>query len=553
MRRLLPAVLREEPQFRLLFWGHALSMIGDRITFVALPFAVLSIGGGAGEVGIVIAATTLPFAAFSLLGGVWADRLPRHRVMLVSDLVRMVSQAVAAALLLSGSAEVWQLAALGVVFGTADAFFSPALTGLIPALVAPERLQEANALRALVMSSGMVSGPAIAGVLVAVLGPGGAIAVDAVTFAASAVALSRLRPVAAERLDAQEPRFLAQLAAGFREIRARRWVQGFLIVLFAYHVVVLPAIFVLGPVLAEKELGGVAAWAVITAAFGIGSIAGDLLILRFKPSRPLLWAGIGFTLASTQALIIGSGLPVAAIAALEAAAWRVEGLQAWTPPARAQATHTALCTLMQRLEASSGADSAGDIALVRGVYDEILRHRFDDADVRLNDLVQLEHIASGYPNRGAFLSALALEPPSATSDLAQGRDTDDDDALVISTIHSAKGKEWDAVFVIWAADGWIPSARATKDLQQVEEERRLFYVALTRAKRHLHVSYPLYAYASRWSADFALDQKSRFLDAQTTATMQRIHMASPAPDTPAPAPAITSTLDLRAALRSRFS
>ena len=242
-----------------------------------------------------------------------------------------------------------------------------------------------------------------------------------------------------------------------------------------------------------------------------------------------------------------------AIAALEAAAWRVEGLQAWTPPARAQATHTALCTLMQRLEASSGADSAGDIALVRGVYDEILRHRFDDADVRLNDLVQLEHIASGYPNRGAFLSALALEPPSATSDLAQGRDTDDDDALVISTIHSAKGKEWDAVFVIWAADGWIPSARATKDLQQVEEERRLFYVALTRAKRHLHVSYPLYAYASRWSADFALDQKSRFLDAQTTATMQRIHIASPAPDTPAPAPAITSTLDLRAALRSRFS
>ena len=318
MRRLLPAVLREEPQFRLLFWGHALSMIGDRIAFVALPFAVLSIGGGAGEVGLVIAATTLPFAAFSLLGGVWADRLPRHRVMLVSDLVRMVSQAVAAVLLLSGSAEVWQLAALGLVFGTADAFFSPALTGLVPALVAPERLQEANALRALVMSSGMVSGPAIAGVLVAVLGPGGAIAVDAATFAASAVALSRLRPAATERRDAEEPRFLAQLSAGFREIRARRWVQGFLIVLFTYHVVVLPAIFVLGPVLAEKELGGVAAWAVITAAFGVGSIAGDLLILRFKPSRPLLWAGIGFTLASTQALIIGSGLPVAAIAALEA-------------------------------------------------------------------------------------------------------------------------------------------------------------------------------------------------------------------------------------------
>ena len=318
MRPLLPAVLREEPQFRLLFWGHSLSMIGDRITFVALPFAVLSIGGGVGEVAVVIAATTLPFAVFSLLGGVWADRLPRHRVMLVSDLVRMVSQGSAAVLLLSGSAEVWHLAVLGVAFGISDAFFMPALTGLMPALVPPHRLQEANAMRALVLSFGMVSGPAIAGVLVATLGPGGAMAIDAATFAASAFVLARLRPAVAERLLERAPAFLSELAAGFAEIRRRVWVQGFLVVLFVYSVVVLPAIFVLGPVLAEEELGGVGAWAIITAAFGLGSVAGDLLILRFKPERPLLWAAVGFAVASTQALIIGSGLPVGAIAALEA-------------------------------------------------------------------------------------------------------------------------------------------------------------------------------------------------------------------------------------------
>lgn len=243
-----------------------------------------------------------------------------------------------------------------------------------------------------------------------------------------------------------------------------------------------------------------------------------------------------------------------AIASLEAAGWRIEGLAAWDAPPRAAATHTALTTLMQRLSASSGADPGADIALVRGVYDDILRQRFDDADVRLNDLVQLEHIASGYPNRGAFLSALALEPPSATSDLARGSDTEEADALVISTIHSAKGKEWDAVFVLWAADGWIPSSRAIKDAQQIEEERRLFYVALTRARRHLHVSYPLYAYASRWSADFALDQKSRFLDAGVLATMQRVRIEPPPPPDlpPAPVPP-TSTLDVRAALRSRFN
>ena len=243
-----------------------------------------------------------------------------------------------------------------------------------------------------------------------------------------------------------------------------------------------------------------------------------------------------------------------AIAVLEAAAWRVDGLNAWNPPPRAATTHAALIALMQRLSAGSGADPAGDIASVRGVYDDILRQRFDDAEVRLNDLVQLEHIASGYPNRGAFLSALALEPPSATSDLAQGSDNEETDALVISTIHSAKGKEWEAVFVIWAADGWIPSSRAIKDAQQIEEERRLFYVALTRAKRHLHVSYPLYAYASRWSADFALDQKSRFLDDRVLGTMQRVQIvAPPAPEPPPDAVLPTSTLDLRAALRSRFS
>ena len=243
-----------------------------------------------------------------------------------------------------------------------------------------------------------------------------------------------------------------------------------------------------------------------------------------------------------------------AIAALEGRSWRVEGLQGWAPPPRAVATHGALCTLMLRVTASSGADPGDDIALIRSVYDDILRARYDDAEVRLTDLVQLEHIASGYPDRGAFLSALALEPPSATSDLAQARETEEDDALVISTIHSAKGKEWEAVFVLWAADGWIPSSRAIKDALQVEEERRLFYVALTRAKRHLHVSYPLYAYASRWSADFALDQKSRFLDAGVLATMQRVQIAPPAAPEPLPEPAPpTPTLDVRAALRSRFT
>jgi MFS family permease len=317
---LLPAVLREEPQFRLLFAGQALSMLGDRITFVALPFAVLAIGGSASDVGLVVAAATIPFALFALLGGVWADRLPRHRLMLASDLVRLVTQAVAAGLLLTGAAEVWHLVVLMAVFGTADAFFAPALTGLLPAVVAPERLQEANALRSLVLSGGLVIGPAIAGVLVVLVGPGGAIAFDAATFAASSVALALLRPRTVERVDVTEPTLLRGLREGFAEVRARPWVQIFLAVLCMYHVVVLPAIYVLGPVLAERELDGAQTWAIVTAGFGLGAILGNVLVLHWKPSRPLLVAAAAFVVASCQAAIVGSGLSVWGIAGLEAIA-----------------------------------------------------------------------------------------------------------------------------------------------------------------------------------------------------------------------------------------
>lgn len=322
MTRLLPAVLREEPQFRRLFAGMSLSALGDRITFVALPFAVLSIGGGVGEVGIVVAAASLPFVVFTLIGGVVADRVRRHRLMLVTDLVRLLTQTIAAVLLISGNAEVWQLAVLFAVFGTADAFFAPAATGLLLLTVAPHNLQAAAGLRSLLMSTGMVLGPAIAGVLIAVASPGWALAVDALTFAASAVALATLdprEPTAEEAAAAAPPAgFLRELRAGFAEVRSRSWVWTGLIGIAVYHVVVLPSIFVLGPVLAERELGGASSWALVTAAFGIGSVVGDVIVIRVRFSRPLLVGTCALTVASCQALIVGSGLPVAGIAALEA-------------------------------------------------------------------------------------------------------------------------------------------------------------------------------------------------------------------------------------------
>jgi DNA helicase-2/ATP-dependent DNA helicase PcrA len=187
------------------------------------------------------------------------------------------------------------------------------------------------------------------------------------------------------------------------------------------------------------------------------------------------------------------------------------------------------------------------------MYDKILVERYDRAEPRLADLDQLATIASGYPGRAAFLAALALEPPQSTRDIATGASgrEEDDDALILSTAHSAKGKEWDAVFLIWAADGWFPSSRAIGDAEQLEEERRLMYVALTRARKHLAVVHPLNTYATRWGADYSIDQLSRFLDRGVQSLMERVVVgeenAPPAPETPKPA-----GIDLRGLLRGRF-
>src|SRR5438067_4076797 len=125
-----------EPRFRLLWLGQATSTLGDGLVPVALAFAVIkTLDRGPTALGVVLAAQTLPLVAFVLAGGVWADRLPRQMVMLVSDVVRGAVQATMAVLLLSGRAELWHLVVLAAIYGTAQAFFQPAATGRVPATI----------------------------------------------------------------------------------------------------------------------------------------------------------------------------------------------------------------------------------------------------------------------------------------------------------------------------------------------------------------------------------------------------------------------------------
>jgi hypothetical protein len=232
--------------------------------------------------------------------------------MVAADLVRMLSQGAMAVLLLSGSAEVWSLAALAAVNGAGTAFFAPASTALVPMTVRPALLQQANALRGLAQSAGFILGPAVAGVLVATAGAGVALAVDAATFAVSAGFLLALR--LPEVAPPPVRPFVSELREGWHEFRARDWVWG--IVLGASVANMLAAGYqVLGPVIAHRELGGAAAWATIATSFGIGSLIGGLVILHRPVRRPLLVGQLVVMIWVVPWILLAVLAPVGVIAA----------------------------------------------------------------------------------------------------------------------------------------------------------------------------------------------------------------------------------------------
>ena len=184
----------------------------------------------------------------------------------------------------------------------------------------------------------------------------------------------------------------------------------------------------------------------------------------------------------------------------------------WMPPAAAADLWPKLVELLQGLSRPA-EDLPAQVHRVRKFYTPLLELKYDHAQPRLRDLEQLEQIASRYRSRRRMLTEITLDPPNSTQDLA-GPPHLDDDYLVLSTIHSAKGLEWDAVYVIHAADGNIPSDMATKSPEEIEEERRLFYVALTRAKNWLYVCFPLryyYGYGPRFGDRHGYAQLTRFL------------------------------------------
>jgi MFS family permease len=221
------------------------------------------------------------------VGGVWADRLPRARLMVASDLVRAGVQLIGAALLLSGAAQIWQLAVLAALHGAAEAFFRPAAGAILPQLVPGSRLQQANALMGMSDNFGWMVGPAVAGVLVAVIGTGGAIAIDGATFLVSAAFLARLHVPAVLRTEVARG-FFAELRKGWHEVRSRTWLWVMLLRVCLVLFIVIAPFQVLGPLGLIEEGYGAAVWGWLQAVFSGGMLFGMVIAMRYRPRRPMI-------------------------------------------------------------------------------------------------------------------------------------------------------------------------------------------------------------------------------------------------------------------------
>jgi hypothetical protein len=296
------AVLRAR-DFRIFYAGYMTSLLGSSMSIVAITFAVLAIRADVTDLGLVLAARTVPQVLILLAGGIVADRFGRRTVMLLADGARCAAQAAFAATLLLGGRDIWLFMTFSAIVGTAEGMFGPALSALTVEISPANELGNANALVGLAGSATSIAGPALAGVLIAATSPGVVIAIDAASYAASVLALARLRLPARHRSAA---RFvLHDLGDGWREFRAHRWLTPTTLQFTFLNMLVWGPFLIIGPLLVSQSAGGAAAWGAVMAGYGAGSVAGGLAVLGRRPRLPM---------ALSVAATLGYGLPCAAVA-----------------------------------------------------------------------------------------------------------------------------------------------------------------------------------------------------------------------------------------------
>ncbi|MFJ4772009.1 MFS transporter [Streptomyces uncialis] len=289
--------------------------LGSHGALIASAFAVIESGGGSGDVGLVAAARAVPLVLFLLIGGAVADRLPRHRVMVAANAVNCVSQALFAALVITGRAELWQMMLLSALGGAGHAFFSPASEGMLMSSVSGEQASRAFALYRMAMHGAGIGGAALGGAMVAAMGPGWVLAVDAAAFALAG-ALRAFLDV--RHIPPREPGngLAADLRDGWHEVIGRPWLWSIVAQFSIVVAVITVSEAVYDPLVAREELGGAAPWGFALGAFGVGTLVGALVMMRWKPRRMLFVGTLAvFTLALPSAAL-AVPLPIAGLVAV---------------------------------------------------------------------------------------------------------------------------------------------------------------------------------------------------------------------------------------------
>lgn len=310
VRRLLA-----DRRIRFVVLGLLASGSADGFMPVVLSFAVLRVTGSVGKLGLVLAGQSAIALLVTLAGGLAGDRFPRGRILSASLRARAAAAVAAAAALITGTASFWLLLVMAGAYGCADGFFGPASSALLPDIIPADGLAPANALTGGITSAAAVGAPALAGVIVAVFGPGTGFAVQAAMLAAAAGCLMIARLPAARPQLAAEMSSLGQLKTGWQEFARRRWLWLITGQWAVFSMMILAPVAVLGPAIAEADFGGARAWGVISSCLALGAVGGQLVMGRITPpARPAFVIGCLVPAMTSEALALGLAAPLAVVA-----------------------------------------------------------------------------------------------------------------------------------------------------------------------------------------------------------------------------------------------
>lgn len=308
------ALLANGP-FVVLLVARTLSMLGLAFSPVALAFGILAIpGADAGTLSIVLAANMAPLVIFTLVGGVIADRYPRQVVLLIGEALAGAGWIGIGVMMLIGHTPLWLLCTSAAAAGVAAGIVYPALNGIIPDLVPSFLRQKANAWLAMGASASRLLGVVSGGAVVAFVGAGWALVVAGALFVLAALMLVML-PNQRGAIAGEEQHPIRQLIEGWGEFSSRQWLWV-VVLQWAFMVMVLQAAEgVLGPVMADEELGGAGAWTIILAGQAAGAMVGVLVSMFWQPRRPIFTATLFSLTSGLPAVLMGVGAPMWALVA----------------------------------------------------------------------------------------------------------------------------------------------------------------------------------------------------------------------------------------------